>query len=150
MAVDDQGNEIIIPVPPVAEIKPSRAEERFTELSDKVRTGAEALTKAETEKADAQKRADFAESFVDVISTNPAAKDHKDEIKEKVLKGYSMEDATYAVLGKAGKLGAQAPSAPVQVAGGSAATTPTSGQKDIKDMTLAEKREQLSKDIAWG
>lgn len=146
MAVDEQGNEIIQTTPPVE--KPSRSEERITELSDKVKIEAEGRVKAEADKADAERRATFAEGFVDVLSTNPQAKDHKDEIKEKVLKGYSMEDATYAVLGKAGKLGVQPQDKP-QVAGGSATTAPTGGQKEIKDMTLAEKRAALEKEIVW-
>ena len=136
--------EIIQTTPPE---KSSRSEERIVELSDKVKTEAEARATAEAAKAEADKRAEFAEGFVEVLSTNPAAKDHKEEIKEKVLKGYSMEDATFAGLGKAGKLGAQAPKP--QVAGGSAATQPTSGQKEVKDMTLAEKREALAKEIVW-
>lgn len=140
-------DEIITQTDPQPE--KSRAEERITELSDKVKTEAEARTKAEAEKADAEKRAIFAEGFVDVLSTNPAAKDHKDEIKEKVLKGYSIEDATYAVLGKAGKLGTQAPTSKPQVAGGSATTSPTTGQKEMKDMTHAEKRAILADNIAW-
>lgn len=138
-------DETIIPSETQVE-KPSRSEERITELSDKVKTEAEGRAKAEADKAEAERRATFAEGFVDVLSTNPMAKDHKDEIKEKVLKGYSMEDATYAVLGKAGKLG-QAPKP--QVAGGSAATQPNASQKEIKDMTLAEKREALAKEIIW-
>lgn len=135
-------------IPPVTAPETSRAQERITELSDKVKTGAEALATSEAAKAEADKRAAFAEGFVDVVSTNPAAKDHKDEIKEKVLKGYTLEDATFAVLGKAGKLGSQAPVTP-QVAGGSATTSPQSGEKQVKDMTQAERRAQLSKDLIW-
>ncbi len=142
----DEIEPITQPVPPVE--KPSRGEERIIELSDKVKTEAEARSKAEAEKAEATKRAEFAEGFVDVLAQNPAAKDHKDEIKEKFHKGYSMEDATYAVLGKAGKLGTT-PQPKQQVAGGSATTAPTTTQKELKDMTLAEKRAVLAENIAW-
>ncbi len=128
----------------------SRTEERITELSDKVKTEAEARQKAEADKAEAERRATFAEGFADVVGTNPAAKDHKDEIKEKVLKGYTVQDATFAVLGAAGKLGGATPPTPPQVAGGSAPTNPGStGQKEAKDMTQEERRAQLSKDLAW-
>lgn len=135
---------------PAATPDGSRSQERITELSDKVKTEAEAREKAEAGKADADRRAAFAEGFVDVISDHPQAKEHKEEIKEKVLKGYSVQDATYAVLGAAGKLG-QAPVAPTSPAGGSAATTmPTGGaQKDLKDMNTAEKRAVLEKELMW-
>jgi len=142
-----EGETITQPVTPVQE--PSRAEERITQLSDKVKTEAELRQKAEADKAEAERRATFAEGFVDVLAANPAAKDHKDEIKDKVLKGYSIEDATYAVLGKAGKLG-QAPVVQPQVAGGSATNAmPQNAQKEIKDMSLSEKRSQLEKDLIW-
>lgn len=133
-----------------AATEPTRAQERITELSDKVKTEAEGRQKAENEKLDAQRRADFAEGFVDVIATNPGAKDHKDEIKEKVLKGYTIQDATFAVLGAAGKLGGTSTqtTAP-QVAGGSATTTVTTPQKGVKEMTQAERRSQLEKDLRW-
>ena len=134
---------------PTAPQEPTRSEERITQLSDKVKTEAEGRLKAETEKADAERRAEFAEGFVDIVTTQPAAKDHKEEIKEKVLKGYSVQDATYAVLGAAGKLGGT-PAPTPQVAGGSAATTmPQGGQKEIKDMTQAERRDILSKELLW-
>lgn len=137
------------PAPAEAPKEPTRAEERITQLSDKVKTEAEARQKAETNQAEAERRAAFAEGFVDIVTTQPAAKDHKEEIKEKVLKGYSVQDATYAVLGAAGKLGG-APAQSPQVAGGSAATAmPQGGQKEVKDMTQAERREQLSKDLLW-
>lgn len=140
---------IIPPVQPTTPQEPTRAEERITQLSDKVKTEAEARQKAETEKADAERRAAFAEGFVDIVTTQPAAKDHKDEIKEKVLKGYSVQDATFAVLGAAGKLNGIPAPAP-QVAGGSAATAmPQGGQKEIKDMTQAERRAELEKNLLW-
>lgn len=134
------------PVEPEAP-KPTVSQERITELSDKVKTEAEARQKAETEKADAERRAAFAEGFVDVVTTHPEAKDHKDAIKEKVLKGYSVQDATFAVLGAAGKLGGNTPP---QVAGGSASTAmPQSGEKPVSEMTQAERRAQLEKDLLW-
>lgn len=138
-------NEIIQPAAPVE--KTNRAEERITELSDKVKSEAEGRVKAETEKNEAEKRATFAEGFADVIGAHPQAKDHKDEIKAKVMAGYTVQDATFAVLGAAGKLANNQPK--TQVAGGSAATTPQSGQKELKDMTAAEKRAELEKVIVW-
>lgn len=144
MAVDAQGNEIIEPTP-----QPSRAEERITELSVKVKEEATAREAAEKKAVEAEKKAQFAEQFVDIVGSNPSAKEFKADIQAKVLSGYSVEDATYAVLGKAGKLGSQIPTPP-QVAGGSATTTtPQTGAKEIKDMSQAERREILDKNIAW-
>lgn len=141
--------ETIIETPPVVpEVRPTVSQERITELSDKVKTEAEGRQTAETKAADAERRATFAEGFVEVVATHPEAKDHKDEIKEKVLKGYSVQDATFAVLGAAGKLGGVV--TPPQVAGGSATTAmPQSGEKPISEMTQAERRAQLEKDMIW-
>lgn len=145
---DENGVEII-ETTPVTTPEVNRSQERITELSDKVKTEAEGRTKAEAATADAERRAAFAEGFVDIVITQPNAKDHKDEIREKVLKGYSVQDATYAVLGPAGKLGGAAAPAP-QVAGGSAATAmPQGGEKSPADMTQAERRAQLEKDLLW-
>lgn len=135
---------IIETVPPVETHKESPAQERITQLSDKVKTEAEARQKAEAAQAEADRRATFAEGFVDIVATHPQAKEHKDAIKEKVLKGYSVQDATFAVLGAAGQFG-QAP-APTQVAGGSASTAmPQGGEKPVSEMSQAERREALAK-----
>lgn len=154
MAVDEQGNEIIQPQIQPAEL--SRAEERIKQLSDKVElTAKERDEKAnlvkerDTKIAELEKENAFNSSFSDVLGTYSAAKDHKDEIKAKVLAGYSTEDAALAVLAKAGKLGT-AETAQPQVAGGSAATSmPSGAQKEIKDLSQAEKRAQLEKDLLW-
>lgn len=132
------------------EVKTSPAQERINELSDKVKNTAGERDAATAKAEEAERRAAFAEGFVDIVSTNPAAKDHKDEIKEKVLKGYSVQDATFAVLGAAGKLGGQAPVVPTQVAGGSATTTVTQqATKSPTEMSQAERRAQLEKDLMW-
>ena len=143
-------DETINPPAPVVEAQPSRAEERITDLSNKVQTIASERDTANAAREAAEKRAAFAEGYADIVATHPAAKEHKDEIAAKVTSGMSVEDATFAVLGKAGKLGAQvlAPASPV---GGSAPNVITgSVEKPIGEMTLAEKREQLSKEIVWG
>lgn len=140
-----------IPAPaPQPEAQPSRTEERIIDLSAKVKMEAEKATAAETKAAEAEKRAAFAEGFVDVMAQNPAAKDFKADIQAKVMSGYSVEDATYAVLGKAGKLGVPAPAAPESPAGGSASTAMNSNNatKPVAEMTQAERRAQLEKDLA--
>lgn len=146
MAVDANGNEIIIQ--PAQE--PNRAQERITELSDKVKTEAEGRVAAEAKVAVAERNAAFAEGYADIVVTNPAAKEFKADIKAKVDSGLSVEDATYAVLGKAGKLGAPKAPDPVNPAGGSATTSPPQGgTKGVAEMTQAERRAQLEKDIIW-
>ncbi len=142
-------NEVIIE-------QPSEAEKRIKQLSGKVREEAEAKdaalqakAEAETKLSAAEKKAAFAEGYADMVATNPAAKEFKADIEAKVMSGYSVEDATFAVLGKAGKLGtpAQAPQSP---AGGSAANQISKdGPKPVGEMTQAERRAALDKELIW-
>lgn len=137
--------------------QPSPAEERIKSLSEKVRLTSEErdeknrLLEESTKKiADLEKENAFNTGFVDVIATHAAAKDHKDEIKAKVIAGYTVEDATFAVLGKAGKLGqAPAPEVPNPAGGSATNALPQGGVKPISEMTQAERREQLEKDMVW-
>ena len=146
MAVDANGNPINEPAS-----EPSEVQKRITDLSGKVKTASEErdAAKALAEKEAAEKAAislerDFYAGFSDLVSTNPAAKDHKDEILQKVKGGYTVEDATFAVLGKAGKLGAPAPAASPSPLGGSAGTTVTGAQvKSPNEMTRDERRAAL-------
>lgn len=140
--------EIITPVPPEVPKEPNRAEERIKQLSDKVELTSKERDELKTLNETTTRERDFYKGYSEIISTQPNAKDHRDEIKEKVLKGYSVQDATFAVLGALGKMGTQ--TTPPQVAGGSATTAmPQGGQKEVKDMTQTERREQLSKDLLW-
>jgi hypothetical protein len=135
--------------------EPNESEARINQLSKKVsltveeRDAAKAAQEAaEAKVAETTRERDFYQGFADVVSTNPAAKDHKDEILEKVKGGYSVEDATMVVLGKAGKLAQQAAPAPQQFqqqTGGSAPITPPSNgvTKSPGEMTQAERREAL-------
>lgn len=130
--------------------EPSRAEERIKELSDKVKTTSEERDVKSRELEAANRERDFFKSFSDVVATNPAAKDHQDAILEKVKGGYTAEDATFAVLGKAGLLGGQpVQQQATQVAGGSAVTNVQSGEKPMSEMTQSDRREQLAKDLLW-
>lgn len=104
---------------------------------------AKAKEQAETEKAAAIRERDFYSSFSDSLSKYPNAKDHKDDIKTKVLAGYTVEDATVAVLAKAGKLNATQPEKET-AAGGSATTNPPqTGPKTLSEMTKEEKRQAI-------
>ncbi len=120
-----------------------------TKLAQEVAAKDAALQEALGKTAALEKENTFNSGFADVLGTHQAAKDHKDEIKAKVLSGYSVEDATFAVLGKAGKLG-QAPMTPPSPAGGSATNTITNtGQKTVAEMNQAERREALAKELSW-
>jgi len=133
--------------------KRSEAERRITQLSEKVeltskeRDELKTLREQDQKKIqDLEKENTFNTSFVDMLSTHPQAKDHKEEIKAKVLAGYAPTDAMFAVLGAANKLGGVAP-VQTQVAGGSADTTVMSAQKSVAEMTQAERRAALEKDL---
>lgn len=138
---------IITPDPVVEPV--SRAEERITQLSTNLKTTA---TERDTEKARAEaaeKERDFYAGFSDIVATNPAAKEHKDDILSKVKSGYTVEDATFAVLGKAGKLGAQAPVSQ-SPAGGSATNAITgTAEKSVGEMSRQEMRDKLAQEIVW-
>ncbi len=134
----------------------SKAEKRIKDLSEKVRLTAserdeqsKLAKEATDQKAELQRERDFYAGFADIVSTQPAAKDYREPILSKVKSGYSVEDATFAVLGKEGKLNQIAPVRNVDnPAGGSAINQlPQSGSKPIKDMNKDEKRAALEESM---
>lgn len=131
--------------------QPSESQQRITQLSGKVKTETEAKEKALAEKAeaekkaaDAERKAAFLDGFSDILAENPAAKEFKADMEAKVMSGMSLEDAKFAVLGKAGKLG-QPQVETMSPAGGSASTAVigSSGEKSIGEMTQEERRAAL-------
>ena len=118
-----------------AETKPQdRKDKRFTDLSEKVKTTAE-------ERDAAKREAEFYKGFSAVTAKYKGANDYEDQIKEKVMKGYSIEDAALTTLASEGKL-AGAPKS--YSAGGSANTQlPAQEEKPIGEMSLEEKRTKL-------
>lgn len=132
--------------------KENKTEKRIKDLSEKVKLTAEErdekdklLTEQNTKISGLEKERDFLNSFGDQLSKYPEASGFKDAIKEKVLKGYSVEDATTAVLVANGKYNAPRVERPIDtVAGGSSPTMhqPT-GEKTIQQMTRDEKRAAL-------
>lgn len=128
----------------------SGAETRIRDLSSKVRLTAEERdeavrlnTESTAKLATAEKERDFYSGFADVVSKYPAAKDFKDNILEKVKAGYSVEDATAAVLVRENKYVAPRGES-ANPAGGSATVTPTTGgTKQFNEMTREEKRAKL-------
>jgi len=130
----------------------NKTQERITSLSNKVRETSkerddakEAAAKADSERQAALKERDFYQGFAGISAKYPAANEHMEDIKAKVLAGYSPEDAAVAVLAQNGKFGiSQAPvvsmSAPGPAAGGSASVTiPEGGTKSAGQMSQAER-----------
>lgn len=133
--------------------KENKVEKRIKDLSEKVRLTSEErdeqkriLEERENRIKELERENSFNSGYADMLSTHPAAKDHKDDIKAKVLSGYSIEDATFAVLGKAGKIGQPEPKPIVHEnpAGGSAVNAfPSSGEKTLSQLSREEKRQKL-------
>lgn len=130
----------------------NRTEERIRNLSSKVKAGAaetaserEARAAAEARADAAEKRAEFLDSFTGLAGKYPNATEHRDAIQEKVLAGYTVEDATVSVLNANGQLMPQAEIAPEMgsQAGGSAATQLPTGDRPVSGMTREEKRAAL-------
>jgi len=129
----------------------NKVEERITDLSEKVKTAA---TERDTEKVAreaAEKERDFYKGLTKLSAKHPNATDYEDEIREKVMKGYDMEDAAIAVLSKKGKLTMNTQKVEREtVAGGSATTNPSSGSKGVKDMSQTERLAALREAEARG
>ncbi len=130
------------------EVSPdNKVEKRIKELSNKVKLTSEerdellkANEKIEAERDTAKKEVEFYSSFSDASDKYPLAKDFKDQIKEKVLSGYTVEDATVAVLASEGKLTAT-PQETESPGGGSATNPPAmDGPKSLNEMSREEKR----------
>lgn len=134
----------------VLENKPTpRGVERNQILSEKVKQTAEERDKEKQARETAEKELEFYKGFSKLSSKYPNAADYEDKIREKVLKGYDMEDAAIAVLNKSGKLMPQKVEREV-VAGGSATTNPSQGSKTFKDMSQAERLAALREAEARG
>lgn len=127
----------------------NKVEERFRELSSKVKLTSEERdtlrTSLDKELADKElitKERDFFSGFSDSVAKYPQAAEFKDSIKEKVLAGYTPEDATIAVLAKEGKL--SMPTERPMVAGGSASNgINSSAEKGVGEMNRDELRAAL-------
>lgn len=132
----------------------NKTQERIKNLSSKVRdTATERDTEragreaAEAKAAAASKETDFYKGFAGLTTKFPQAAEFTDQIKEKVMAGYSPEDATVAVLNSEGKLTPTPPAPPAPpapAAGGSASySPPAGGDKPVSEMSRDEKRNAL-------
>lgn len=98
---------------------------------------------AEAKLAVMEKDTSFLNKFTDVTAKFPTASEYKDKIKEKVMSGYSVDDATVAVLVAEGKY---TPPAVRQenVSGGSAINQITNqATKTVNDMSGNERWDAL-------
>lgn len=124
-------------------------EQRIRTLSGKTKEAYEARDASDKAKAEAEERAvtaekerDFLASFSDSTAKYPGANEYRDAIKEKVMAGYSVEDATVAVLAHEGKFSPE-PAEKESPLGGSAINQPDLGGKATGEMTRDEMREAL-------
>lgn len=130
----------------------NKTEERIKDLSSKVKLTAQerdelatAKTELESQNKTLEKERDFYQSFSQNSAKFPKATEHIDEIKAKVLSGYSPEDAIVSVLNAKGELLPQ-DSGPVSmgpIAGGSAQTNLVGGEKSPSEMSREEMRAKL-------
>lgn len=137
------------------QIKNNKVEKRIKDLSEKVKLTAQErdekdglLKTKEAEILTANKERDFFKDFNGSVSRYPAAAEFQDTIKEKVMSGYSVEDATVSVLASNNKLGNYtAPiSKPDSPAGGSASNQlKNEGAKPLNEMSRDEKRAELQR-----
>jgi hypothetical protein len=133
----------------------NKSEKRIKDLSEKVKTTAEERDAERKAKADeeakriaAEKDRDFFKDFSTSTAKYPGAAEYQDQIREKVLAGYDVEDATISILAREGRYTPQAPTpvAPPKdfPAGGSAVNTiRTGGEKSLGEMTRDEKLQAL-------
>ena len=133
----------------------NKTEKRIKDLSEKVKLTSEErdeLVKSketlEQEKVALSKEVDFFKNFSQMTSKYAGAGDFQEQIKEKVVGGYDVEDATISILAKEGKFIPPDKPAPPREnpAGGSATSTVrAAGEKPISEMTQLERKEALMK-----
>lgn len=130
----------------------TRKDKKISSLSNKLAEEAkareEAAQKAVQEaeaRANAEKERDFFRGFSQISSKYQGATEYQDQIWEKVKSGYDIEDATTSTLIKEGKFQPIVPQVDRQVvAGGSATTSMSGGDRSPNEMTQAERRQALA------
>ena len=129
----------------------SDVEKRIKDLSRKVKLTSEErdekdrlLSERDEQLATVGKERDFFKDFSGNIAKYPQASEYQEAIKEKVMSGYTVEDATVAVLAKEGKFtNTPEPEPPKENPAGGSAVTNVSGEKSLGEMTKDEKRAAL-------
>lgn len=120
---------------------------RIKEVLQKATEANQLKDKALKEAEEAKREAQFYKGFNPLITKYQGAAELQDKIKEKVLAGYDIEDATVSVLNREGKLNTPTPVQEREiVAGGSATTPPTTGKaKPVTEMSQSERWEELKR-----
>lgn len=135
-------------------------EEIITRNKKKINSLSEKLGESEKEKADlakakeeaeakanaATKDAEFFKGFNTISSKYQAASEYQDQIREKVMAGYELEDAAIAVLNREGKFtpALQAEQRQPLAAGGSASIGITDNvEKPFEKMSRSELKSAL-------
>lgn len=140
------------------------SQQRFEELSGKLSAQEKRAVEAEERAKEAEKKAadaDFKASMAGLASKPELkhASEFEEDIRQRVAKGYSVEDAAFSVLREKGKLEtADAGDRTADIAGtegGSAAIASTSGKesiekKDPDKMNREELREAMTHGQATG
>jgi hypothetical protein len=129
----------------------NKIEQRINDLNSKViktaqeRDEIKALNQQlSDDKVALERERDFHKDFSTLVARYPGATDYQEKILERVNAGYTVEDATVAVLNKEGKLLPPEPPKPGPAAGGSAPTgNLQKGEKSISEMTNEELRAAL-------
>ena len=143
--MDNENNQ---PEPEQPEIgENNRSEQRIKDLSNKYAEADKLREQAEKERQTALKEVEFYKGFTPLTSKYQGAGELQDKIKEKVMAGYDVEDATVAVLMREGKFqqGQQEQPRKESPIGGSAPTTLRNSEKELGEMNLSEKREALAR-----
>lgn len=134
--------------------KKNKIQERITGLIQKEKTTAQerdelakARKAAEDERDALKKDVEFYSKFSDSVTKYKDAAAYKDRIREKVMAGYDVEDATISVLAKEGKYGNTVTPEPIEKdspIGGSAVTqTHKGGQKPLNEMNKQDLKQAL-------
>lgn len=115
------------------------------EAEEKADTEAKARMEAEDRVKAAEKETSFYKDFSGSITKYPNAGEYQDVIKEKVMSGYSVEDATVSVLAREGKLNIPAPVVQRESPAGGSATNQiqNQGNKSLTEMTQADRRQAI-------
>lgn len=131
----------------------NRKDKRIKSLSEKYEISekekadlAKAKEEAEAKAQAALKEADFFKGFNQVSTKYQGATEYQDKIREKVMAGYDVEDATVSVLNKEGKFIPTPPGEERQpiAAGGSASIGITDNlEKKPSEYTRAELKSAL-------
>lgn len=121
---------------------PRREDKRIKNLSEKVEMTSKERDEFKLKAEQASREAGFYKDFNGMIAKYPQAAELQDKIKEKVMGGYSVADATAAVLVNEGRF-TQSPTPVEAPVGGSAVNQPAQTKKSVGEMSQAERLEAL-------